>query len=487
MNKPFKIFFIIFAAVFVLSAAQTANACSCGGSPTVDIEFGNSENVAILKVQSLEYYPAGEKGVDGSPIKYAKLTVEKVFKGNFKVGQELTFSQGICCVCSWTFDEEDIGKSYLFYLSKENQKNKIWSTSICSRSGSLKKVAEDLLYLEKLDKVRGKTRLSGQLQKIMETPESDDRYSFSVLPNHKIRIVGKNKNIELVTDENGVYEIYGLLPGKYKIFPEKIDGFKFSIDDNPFEEVEIKAQSHTEEHFYFEINNAVSGKVFDQQGAPLDIVCLSLIPVNNEKAKNYSKGDCTDKNGFFEIRAIPAGDYVLVFNRDGKPTLNEPFGTFYYPNVKTVEEATVISVNADYFLRDLKIVPPEIVEKRTLSGTLLFSDGQPVANETVSLIKFEDIMRSSNGSLIAAFQVKTDRNGKFSIVTLKGQQGVLIGSFYSFVGEYLNCPEIDNLIKEKGGSAQRLDTAGKTIYETGNLSSIELRFPFPGCKKAKID
>jgi hypothetical protein len=465
---------------------QTASACSCAVNRAVDQEFSNYPNVVVLKLQSVEKFPEGEQAMGGGTIKQSKLTVEKVFKGNLKVGQELTFGQGVCCICVWAFSEESVGNSYLFYLS-EIPKNGIWTASICSRSGNVKDRIADLLYLKKEKKMRGRTRLSGSLDKVIETPAGKyGNYSYFPLPNRKIRITGNGKNTEIVTDENGVYEIYDLPAGKYKIIPEKLSGFVFQSDESDFGEFEIRAKSHTEVNFLFQINNAVSGKVVDLSGNPLENVCVDLILTKPENAQDYTKKSCTNKKGEFEITAIPIGTYRIVVNKENVISLREPFPTFYYPNVKTAEEAAEISVDANYFLRDLTLVPPEMIETITLSGTLVYSDGKPAINETVKFLKGAEITDLSL-FISSNFDTKTDKNGRFTIKTVKGQAGVLRGTTYSFVGEFLNCPALDEILKRKGDKVSEIDTEDVEIDATENLFEIELKFPFPSCKKAKID
>ncbi len=68
---------------------------------------------------------------------------------------------------------------------------------------------DDLLYLNKLGKMRDKTRISGMI--IFsggDTPSAEGR---------KIRITGANKTQEVKTDEHGVYEIYDLPAGALQI------------------------------------------------------------------------------------------------------------------------------------------------------------------------------------------------------------------------------------------------------------------------------
>jgi hypothetical protein len=470
---------ILIAATVLLSIfvyIDNANACSCIPNKTVDKEFAETPNVIILKLQSVSQN-------ESEDAKYF-FTVEKVFKGEFKINEILIFERGF--VCSWTFNQNEIGTEFLFYLEKRPTDGELWIAGYCTRSGRVKAKTADLLYLEKEQKMRGRTRLSGTLDKIIEMPDEVDSLKFSPLANQKIRITGNGRNIEVKTDENGDYEAYDLPKGKYRITPEKLNGFVFQSTGNKFTEVEIKAKSHTEQNFYYEIDNAVSGKVIDLSGNPLENVCVDLVFSKSEKAQQYSKASCSNKNGEFEITSIPVGIYQIVINKENKVSLREPFKTFYYPNVKTREEAAEISVEANYFLRNLTLVPPEIVETINLSGTLIFADGKPAAKSSVRFLKGAEITDSSL-YIDSSFEIKTDRNGRFTIRTLKGEAGVLRGSFYSFIGEYSNCPELEEMLKQKGDKVFHIDTNDIEIDASENLQGIELKFPFPSCKKAKIE
>ncbi len=153
--------------VAFFASAQTAQACSCAVNDTVDKDFIQVPNIAIFKVQAIEKYAEGEKGYGYGGIKQTKLSVEKVFKGTFKVGQELTFAQGGGADCIWTFDEKSIGQEYLFYLGDKPIDNKsaermisstsfgrfspsqnVWAAFGCSRSGSVPYRIGDVKYLE---------------------------------------------------------------------------------------------------------------------------------------------------------------------------------------------------------------------------------------------------------------------------------------------------------------------------------------------------
>jgi hypothetical protein len=470
--------FLIFNSILlsILIFGNVAKACNCLPTETVDKEFARTPNVVILKLQSVIQN-------EGEAASYY-LSVEKVFKGELKVDETLVFKYG--SNCSWLFSENEIGTEYLLYLGERPANNEMWSGYFCARSGRINSRTADLSYLENENKLRDRTRLSGTLRRTVETPDEVQRFSINSLATRKIRITGNGRTIKLVTDENGVYEIYDLPAGKYRISPEQVEGFIFSSDRRKYTDVEIKSKSHTEQDFFYEINNEISGKIIDLNGKPLGNICVDLISVKTQKLLGSFHQSCTNPKGEFELTAIPAGTYKIVINRDDlADTPNPAFNTFYYPNAKTEEGAAKFSVEANYFLKNLILVPPEMIETITLTGRLIFSDGKPVANETIQFLKGDEIFKSSDDLVFSDFETETDKMGQFRIIILKGNSGILRGILYSYSGKFENCPSIAEILKRKEDKIQQIETAKLEVLATDNMTGIELKFPFPSCKKAK--
>jgi hypothetical protein len=247
MRKIFHRFFAIILIVgSVLLFADYASACSCITTP-LDYQIKDSTDIVILRLKSIEKYKSEENYVR---IKQSNLIVRKVYKGKLRVGQELNFNQGGGADCIWDFSEKEVGESFLFFLNQKkimlssSRKKGFWEAHICSRSASLKFSASDLLYLEKIREVNGKTRLSGTVTKIVYS-EKNEPLSLR-LAGIEVRIVGNGKDITVKTNKDGIYEVYNLPIGRYKVIPQKLDGYRLYQAESGFE-VEIKAKSLEEQ------------------------------------------------------------------------------------------------------------------------------------------------------------------------------------------------------------------------------------------------
>lgn len=296
LSRRLKRYFFLplFLSIFLIGS-QTAEACSCGPSPTVLDSFNWAEVVVVVSALSVEKAtPAqtaapgmmsdGRNYVDG--VKSTTMRVEQVFKGKLKVGDEMIFLQGGGADCVWTFEEKDIGKKFLFYL-KQFKGSTRWIAGTCGRSSNVDHAADDLLYLNNLNKVRNKTRISGTIRFDYDAGES--------LAGRKIRIVGAKRTETVKTDENGVYEIYDLPAGRYFLEPEIPNGWKVakfwleyspsldkSAKDGSLQRIPIilEPNKHAGIDIVFDIGNFVRGHIYDPMGQPMKNVCLDLIPAD---------------------------------------------------------------------------------------------------------------------------------------------------------------------------------------------------------------
>jgi hypothetical protein len=485
MSHKYVLSFLLLIATVFFFNINNAQACSCAPSPSVLDAYEGADVVVIAKVASVH---RTEKGNDYQGISSTNMTVEKVFKGSLKVGNKMVFSQGGGADCIWTFDEKDIGREFLFYLHAEGKNPDAWMAVTCGRSTSVEHGGDDLLYLENMAKVRGKTRISGTLGSLQTMNVS--------VAGRKIRIIGKDKTYEVITDKHGVYEIYDLPAGKYLIEPElphgwKIDNFMLRYSsgfagnekaDGTLTRIPIVLESkkHAALDIYFDVDNAIRGKVYDPNGNLMRGVCLNLLPIDEDASTHFYKADCTEEDGAFNINEIPAGSYHLVANKEGKISSSEPFPTFYYPNTFEREKAAIITINEGDFLEDINIRVPQLQETIIVEGVFLYSNGKPVVDEAVQF-KTDKTEENIDGDA----RTKTDANGRFSIKILKGLKGKLYGTMYTYSGQFENCPKLESIIKKMGNRVPEVITPALEIQADRHLSDVELKYHFPSCKKAK--
>ena len=108
---------LIFSTAFLFSMSRTTNACSCGPRPTVLEAFDGADEVVIVRILSVEKVEDKEDRYVHH-VRSATMIVEKVFKGNLKIRDEIVFGQGGGADCIWTFNDESIGDQFLFYLTR---------------------------------------------------------------------------------------------------------------------------------------------------------------------------------------------------------------------------------------------------------------------------------------------------------------------------------------------------------------------------------
>lgn len=207
------IFFrIVFAVATIVLQTSIAFACTCAPKRPVLDEYEWAKVVMIARIASVEKAAKADKTNHDYGVRASRLVVEKVYKGDVRVGEELGFAQGDGANCLMRFSEETIGDRVLIYEGRPPG-GTLWGVSFCGRSASVERATEDLLYLDKLDQVRGKTRVSGKYAGGFYARELK-------VAGRKIRIVSDADSYETTTDDKGIFEIYGLPPGNYRLEPE---------------------------------------------------------------------------------------------------------------------------------------------------------------------------------------------------------------------------------------------------------------------------
>jgi hypothetical protein len=180
----------------------------------------------------------------------------------------------------------------------------------------------------------------------------------------------------------------------------------------------------------------------------------------------------------------------MIINDDNKISADEPFGTFYYPNVTKIEDAKVFTIRAGEHIKDLVITAPTTAETISISGKVIFENGFPKTKDEESIISVEfkpDKNEKETSKIDGESRAIVDKNGNFVLRVLKGQKGKFSAELLTFVGDHVNCPKLDGILRSKGERSMGVNSNYIVIDGSKDLNGVILKFPFPSCKKAKID
>ena len=485
-------------AMIMLFSRMIALGCSCAAMPTVLDSFNDSSLVVITHMVSVDKIAEKQGEYDIHYLRSVNMVVDKAYKGNVKVGDELTFAQGGGSDCVWTFDESWIGHKYLFYLGPATkghpwmQEDKgdlvpMYYAIACGRSRGIDAAASDISFLDNIDKLRNKTRLSGQYDSWYSNAPS-----FAGL---KLKIIGKTKTYEAKTDKSGFYEIYDLPPGDYVVEPQIPFGWKINnymlekslsaydryrskqLDSSTRITVTIEAKRHTLLDLTFDMDTAIRGRILSPAGKPMKDVCVKAVSTELKEGDYRGHFDCSNDKGEFSIEEMGPDNYVLVVNDDGRMNGNHPFGVVFYPGVSDYKNAGIVKVELGKYVTGLDIQIPTVVELVEIKGKFLYSNGSPVVDESV-------VFEPSDRKRFDTVRVRSDAAGGFTFRLPNDDSGTVRGEMYTYLGEFKNCPKFDSLIAATGKTYLTAQTDPFSFDGLTPTQLIELKFPFPSCQKS---
>lgn len=441
---------------FTFFGANRVAAEGCAGQATVLDGLVASKHVVILKVITVEPSPYAntEEGAaevvpetDPSP-QTTTLEVIRTYKGSFKPGEILNFGQYAASEeGGWTFESTDVGKEFLFYLSDDNWFEGRWWPDYCGRNRRMEDATDDLLFLNNAAKLMGKTRVSGTV-----TYHNNEGNGIEGIT---IRFTGATRNYFAKTDAHGVYEIYDLPVGKYRIGAQlpagwKLDEDYFWVDEGevpenapptPKFQIKVVAKKHVAMDLYIKIDNSIRGRIYFPGGGSLANEWIKATRADGTDPDGYYTA-MIEADGSFSLNGLPSGGYVIVVNEGGVVSSSMPFSAFYYPGVTDKTLATVLYVGPGQTVNGINISAPAPAETITISGRLLYADGSPIADKLV------DFTTGTPDPLIYGdASASTDAEGRFTLRILKGQTGNLAGHFFSYIGEYVDSPELEAAIR----------------------------------------
>jgi hypothetical protein len=455
----------------LLLLALPAWACQCASWPTAREAFSDSPLVFAGRVERVTMSTVNERA-QSYPIQLVSVRVEEPFKG-VELRQEVALRQPADS-CSASFK---VGDHYLFYLHPADQPG-TWRADGCHRSTRVDYAADDFLFLRAMPKSLEKTRLSGEINLYEQSPSEGFRRQRP-LAGIRVKIAGEHGIKEAFTNGDGVYEVYGLPAGKYKIdidVPQhlKID-FPMNIGRKQRAykrgEIELDENGSAAVSFVLMVDNQMSGRVFDPSGNPMNDVCVNLESSHTSSSPHFLSG-CTKDGGRFTLTEMPPGQYRLVINPDGRQTSHEPFGTLYYPGTSDRSKATVVTISEGEHIDNLDIRVPGLSRRIKVSGRMQFQDGTPIPGQ------FVDFAASSSSYVEHA---STARDGSFAITVLAGVPGQIQGEIWVDQDSAAKCPALQAKFNQ-GAFIAKIAALPVVVSGKDDQPGVVLTVPVPFCR-----
>jgi hypothetical protein len=221
----------------------------------------------------------------------------------------------------------------------------------------------------------------------------------------QIRITSRDARINrnTTTGSDGRFEISALPASRYRLYVSKAGYVALEYGQaRPFEAGKLldiaNGQALEKIDFSLPRGSVITGRITDEFGDPVTDVQVQAMRyqfVNGERQlRNVSRVSMTDDIGQFRIFGLMPGDYVVHASLRTNPNaaLTPPnpaeppsgYPGTYYPGVTDAGQAQAVTVALG---QELSSVAFSLVPARlsTVSGTVMSSDGRPLAGAMVAL------------------------------------------------------------------------------------------------------
>jgi hypothetical protein len=358
--------------------------------------FGEADAVFSGQVISINTQTSSEhRGLNNRLVSFL---VKESFRGVNSPELEVTTGMG-GGDCGFSFE---IGKEYLVYAYLGEEKR--LSTGICTRTGLLTKVNEDLGYIRGRATAEPNATLNGTILRRKQGP--DGIPDQSAMADVKVIVQGQGKEYEALSNESGKFSIQGIAAGTYKVKLSLPVGLASGSNE---QEVKLSEKGCAAVYFVVVSDGRLIGVVFDAAGQPFEKAEIILMEFGKEKYRGYMNHAYSDEEGKYEFSQLPPGRYVLQIRFDGLTSQTSPFPTLYYPNTSDPKQASVIDIADGQIIDKFNLYLPAVPKEYLVEGAVVRPDGQPFADARVEY-----------SSEAVSYSAKVDAGGQFSFKAYEG-------------------------------------------------------------------
>jgi len=417
-----------------------AQACSCMDRGPACQAFWITDAVFDATVESLEQ-TMREESVGGleRPLMIrehlVKMSVRQAWKG-VQPGPLDVMTSGSGASCGFEFK---VGKRYLVFALKRAFDGR-WTTSICTQTQEYDGTGEAADFLASLVAPRRGGRVLGPVTASQHV--FDPTRPTAARPvETRVQLTGGGQERTAVS-ASGRFEFGALPPGPYRIQLQMPQGFSTYQE---IRDVEIaNVYGCAQANYFLSPAGAITGRTVGSGGRPVANVTIEVTASDARPHRRYELSTMTartDHDGYFEIRGLPAGQYIVGVNLSDLPSKSNPYARTVYPSDGAGPHVVTLSHGQS---QDLAIwrLPPPLAAVR-ISGMVTWQDGTPASSVFVSA---RDETGDRTELARGAGGATSGTDGRFTVDLREGR-------VYSFVARQGNGPFLPI-------SAPRIDTSG---------------------------
>ena len=269
--------------------------------PTVYEEFSASDAVFVGKAVSSRDITTLQDKKDSilfsGTQRIYKFEISQIYKGQKTKSVEINAGD-INTNCTMGFV---IGETYLIYADKSKQRGILKAFRMCGLIEEIENARDQISIIGDILKNKSEPQIYGSLK------FTDENEKETFLTNTKVLLKDRERILESVTDENGVFRFYDVPAGKYfiepvlpstrkvnfadteavvitdngriytDIFADDIEELAEDYEDSKDEIKESELPKSVFTEFRLSPNFEVSGQVFDANGKPINCKKIYLV------------------------------------------------------------------------------------------------------------------------------------------------------------------------------------------------------------------
>jgi hypothetical protein len=403
MIRGSKITISTFALALFFCLYIDSFACSCAGSRPPCQAYWQADAVFVGQVKAKELQARFEKFGNGEELRdlgrgetRVTFTITEAFRG--VSGKEVDIFTNESSSCGYGFKN---GGIYIVYANEYPKGSGKLNTNICSRTQKYSESSPDIAFVKSLARATPGAVIFGV---VTHDREGADHDSWVPLANVRVIVTGKDKQVDVRTDDEGRYKTPSLPAGEYTVRAEPPQGMS-----EQERKVTVVDRGCAEVYFWPRWDGRLSGTVFDADGRPATGVHIYLVKAE-KRVMDWTNPGQSDENSKYEVKGIQPGRYRIILQHIGL-NASQSKTIFYHPGVSDTEQADVVSFGEGQVISHFALRLPPLPRLKTIEGVVLDTDGKPLAGVLVNHGLPTTIMMSN---------VKTDEYGRFSFNAYEG-------------------------------------------------------------------